>query len=284
MLTPADYRVVAAEGWRIAALPEFWTPALQRQVLNSVRAQTPARHPQTLPLSCALAGRQQVFFLKVFHRRSWAAACKDSLRQSRAVRFWRQGLALAADGFQVPLTVAVGEEQGRPLAKREFVVTEKLDGASLAQFLADRENRAAVGVKEKRAAIQRLGKLIRRLHDLGYVHGDLVASNIFLAPAPGGHLEFYLMDNDRTRSYPSWLRQNLWRRNLIQLNRLPLAGISLQDRMRFLHAYVGAAKFSAADRALARWLETRTRQRRLELDGIDPRQSFRMAMRWTADR
>jgi hypothetical protein len=86
------------------------------------------------------------------------------------------------------------------------------------------------------------------------------------------------MDNDRTRRFPIWLPQRLWRRNLVQLNRMPLPGISLQDRMRFLHAYLNAGKFSVADRKLARWLELKTRQRRKECDGVDPSVNFRRLM------
>jgi len=97
------------------------------------------------------------------------------------------------------------------------------------------------------------------------------------------HLEFYFMDNDRTRHYPSCLRQPLRKRNLIQLNRMPLRGISLQDRMRFLHAYLNVGRLSGADRQFARWLEARTRRRRKECDGADPTMSFRRLMRWAPD-
>jgi hypothetical protein len=95
--------------------------------------------------------------------------------------------------------------------------------------------------------------------------------------------EFYFMDNDRTHRYPRWLRQTLWKRNLIQLNRMPLAGISLQDRIRFMRAYLDVERLSAADRALARWLEARTRKRRKECDGADPTVSFRRLMRWAPE-
>ena len=52
------------------------------------------------------------------------------------------------------------------------------------------------------------------------------------------------MDNDRTRRYPPWLTGKLRKSNLVQLNRLPLAHITLQDRMRFSHAYLGVAKLT----------------------------------------
>jgi hypothetical protein len=89
------------------------------------------------------------------------------------------------------------------------------------------------------------------------------------------------MDNDRTRQYPLWFSQSLWKRNLIQLNRMPLPGISLQDRMRFLRAYLTRQELSRADRQFASWLEEKTRKRRQECDGVDPTVNFRRLMRWT---
>jgi hypothetical protein len=64
---------------------------------------------------------------------------------------------------------------------------------------------------------------------------------------------------------------------------LPLPGISLQDRIRFLQAYLDAGQFSLADRELARWLELKTRQRRHECDGVDPSGNFRKLMRWSPE-
>ncbi|MGH7816739.1 MAG: hypothetical protein ACREOR_05070, partial [Candidatus Binatia bacterium] len=106
---------------------------------------------------------------------------------------------------------------------------------------------------------------------------------IFVGARGTANVDFYFMDNDRTGRYPSWSRQTFWKRNLIQLNRMPLPGISLQDRMRFLRAYLDVQRLSAANRQFARWLEARTRQRRKECDGADPTISFRRLMRWRPD-
>jgi hypothetical protein len=94
--------------------------------------------------------------------------------------------------------------------------------------------------------------------------------------------QFCFMDNDRTRRYPTWMPRRLWRRNLVQLNRVPLAGISLQDRVRFFHAYVSRSELGRQDLRLARWLEQKTRQRRRECDAVDTSVSFRRLMRWDA--
>jgi len=283
MAALADYRSYSADGWRLRALPDRWNSALQNQVLIVVRAQAAARHPQTLPLSSQIDGVAKHYFLKIFHRRNVSAAAKDQLRRSRAQCFWRQGITLGNAGFRVPLTIAVGCEGGWRIAKREFVLTEKVGGAPAPIFLHCNQKAPNVSPARKWESLKQLAHLIRRFHQLGFVHGDLVASNIFVEAEGSGRLNFYFMDNDRTRRYPSWLRQSLWKRNLIQLNRLPLPDILLQDRMRFLHAYLGEERLSRGSRQLARWLEKKTRMRRRDVDGVDSDLSFRKLMRWVPE-
>ncbi len=125
--------------------------------------------------------------------------------------------------------------------------------------------------------------LVRRFHDQGFVHGDLVASNIFVSDTAKTLRVFYFMDNDRTRRYPSWMPQSLWKRNLIQLNRMPLPGITLQDRMRFFQAYLSSQNLTSGERRFAHWLERKTRRRRKECDGVDPTGDFRRLMRWSRE-
>lgn len=280
MVALADYRSIVAGEWRLLALSAEWNAELQSRALDLARAQSPARHPQTVELRAIVGGVEKEFFLKVFHRGTWLTALKDQLRRSRALNNWQQGLALSAAGFKAPLAVALAADSGWRIARREFVVSEKIVGDPLPLYLRGAFN-GAQAPRSKRENIKRLARLIQRFHHAGFVHGDLLAGNIFIAAGADDNAgEFYFMDNDRTRRYPSWSRQALWKRNLIQLNRLPLPGISLQDRMRFLHAYLNVKRLSLADRRFARWLESRTRQRRKECDGADPTVSFRQLMRW----
>lgn len=283
MPKPDDYRRVRTGDWQLFVFTDQWNANIQSQVLERVGAQAPARHPQTLELSSVVGTEVKVFYLKVFHRSTLLAAAKNLLRWRGALRFWLQGLALSAAGFNVPLTIAVGAERGWGLIKREFVLTERIEGAPVPLFLRNRLGDIAGKLTGKRRAIRELAEVVSRFHQEGFVHGDMVASNIFLSETGAGRAKFYFMDNDRTRRYPHWLAQTLWKRNLIQLNRLPLAGISLQDRMRFLHAYSNVARLSLAERRFARWLELKTRLRRQECDGADPTGSFRKLMQWAPE-
>lgn len=285
MPSAADYRPGRVGEWL------FWrlkiacdTELLDNLIANSER-QPPSKHPQTLPFAWPPQTNTKQFFLKVFHRRRGLAQIKDLLRLSKACRFWRQGLALSAAGFNVPLAVAVGEKRRWGLSERSMVLTEKITGQPAPLFLsglAYSSNNSAQ-IKMKRRAVAQLGQLVRRFHDLGFVHGDLVATNIFVAGESAAGPYFYLMDNDRTQRFPAWMTVKLRKRNLVQLNRLPLAHITLQDRMRFLHSYLGITQMAEADYRLARWLEARTRLRRKQCDGADPNIAFRSLMRWTPE-
>ena len=268
MVALVDYRSHRVGDWRLKTLRHRWTPQLQNRVLELACGQIAARHPQTLSLCCEIGSDEKFFFLKIFHRGRGLIGLKDLLRQSRATRFWRQGLALSAAGFKVPLTIAVGAQGGWAIARRMFVLTEKIDGVPAPMYLGKSFAGDRSKLAFKRDSLTELAKLLRQFHRIGFVHGDLVASNILVAASLGGGVEFYLMDNDRTRKYPIWMPQSLWKRNLIQLNRMPLPGVSLQDRMRFLHAYLNIRRLSHRERQFARWLEAKTRQRRKECDGV----------------
>ena len=285
MAALSDYQRVVAGKWRLSVLAGQWSGDLQNPVLELVDARQWARHPQTVEARLVVGGTEKFFYLKIFHRAQGFSGLKDLLRQSKAVRFWRLGIALSASGFSTPLTIAVGEQRRCRLVQRAFVLTEAIDGRSLPDFLGRWTSRRAGArtLARKWEAIRFFAALIRRFHRLGFVHGDMVASNIVVSETARDGAKFYFIDNDRTRRFPRWLPQSQWRRNLVQLNRLPLPGISLQDRMRFLHAYLSAEEFSVADRKLARWLELKTRQRRKECDGVDASVNFRKLMRWSPE-
>lgn len=279
----SDYRIVSTGKWRLALLSGRWSLDLEREVLALVDAQPWSKHPQTLAVRLRQRPTENEFYLKVFHPSNSWSAFKDVFRMSRAFRAWRQGLALSEAGFDVPLTIAAGEQRRCRFLRRAFVLTQKLDGQPAHLFLRRLIDRGEKNrLNAKRAGLRRVAGLVRRFHEQGFVHGDLVASNIFVSDTerPPG---FYFMDNDRTRRYPSWMPQSLWKRNLIQLNRMPLPGITLQDRMRFFQAYLSSPILTNGERRLAYWLERKTRRRRKECDGVDPTGDFRKLMRWSRE-
>lgn len=281
MALDARYRRLVRDGWKLKVLADRWSDELWKRVLGLIAEQTARRHPRTLPVNFDESGQLARYYLKIYYPGSRWGALKDLFRRSKGVRFLDQGAELSEAGFLTPTAVAAGEERHLGFLRRAFVLTLALDGAPLPIFLAGNGRTAAgIGLLEKRKGLQSMGRQIGRLHETGFVHGDLVPSNIFVCRTSRGDLQFYLMDNDRTRRYPGWLPQTLWRRNLVQLNRFPLPAISLQDRLRFFRAYAAARGTRGNDRRLLRWLEARTRRRRRQCDSVDAPVSFRRLMSW----
>lgn len=281
MSTELKYQEVKIGNWHLRVLPERWSDRLAARIFELIKRQVFGEHPQTMRLRFPDEEKGDPFFLKLFHPASVMATVKDYWRESKAFRSLRQGIALSRAGFLVPLAVAAGEERSCHVLRRAFILTVGVQGEPVPVFLHHRYI-AGISLKQKRTGLECLGRQIRRLHRLGFVHGDLVASNILISERADAGLEFYLMDNDRTRRYPQSFPQRLWKRNLVQLNRLPLPGISLQDRMRFFRAYSGRVDWSRANRDLLRWLERKTRARRKESEAAAAG-SFRRLMSWNRD-
>ena len=276
-----QYTELSDGEWKLRVLAEAWSEELWREVSRMIGRQPANKHPQTVRLTPAGGKAAPALFLKIFHPPAGIDAVKDICRSSKAARFLRQSVRLSAAGFFVPTVIAAGEERKGRHLKRAFVLTMEVPSEPAPLFLRNRVDApSALAWAEKRLALESLGREVRRLHDAGFVHGDLVPSNIFVDRATGGGFRFYLMDHDRTRRYPNWFGLSLRRRNLVQLNRLPLPGITLQDRIRFFRAYCGRPKWSGAERKLLFWFERKTRERRKEIDSVDSNGSFRRLMSW----
>ncbi|MGE5218529.1 MAG: lipopolysaccharide kinase InaA family protein [Chloroflexota bacterium] len=280
-----DYRWLRAVDWRLVVDPTIWDGELQKRVLALVEQQPWAKHPQTFALPFSKGGKEIDLFLKIFHSSRGGAAWKNWFRRSKALQAWRQGVVLSESGINVPMTVAAGERRRFGKLQRGFLLSRKIpaQGAPFVLRVLVESSSARERLRIKRDGLLQLATVVRHLHDSGFVHGDLVATNIFIQRQADGRMIFFFMDNDRTRCYPRWLPQSLWKRNLIQLNRLPLPGITLQDRMRFFRAYLGESKLTDAEHRLARWFEQKTRQRRKECDQVDADGNFRRLMRWSGD-
>ena len=281
MSVKGKYERVRAGKWHLTVLPAHWNRGLQERVLALAEAESAAKHPKTLRLSSPEAAEAKLY-LKIFHPPFGVAHLKTFFRRSKASRFLQQGVVLSEAGFRVPVAVAIGERRKWGLLQRAFVITLAVNGRPLSSFMLEcfAGQAPRLTFREKIVALKSLASLIRRFHDLGFVHGDLVPSNIFVSGWEDREPVFYFMDNDRTRRYPRWLPQKLWKRNLVQLNRFPLPGVSLQDRVRFLRFYGGQQSRRTADDRLLHWLEIQTRRRRKECDGVSGTIDFRKLMRW----
>jgi serine/threonine protein kinase len=279
---PPEYCKHRDGPWKLWVLRGKWSEELWHSVLELITEQPLSKHPQTVELPWPRHGGDDVrLYLKVFHADFGMRALKDLCRHSRAVRSMHQAAALRKFNFNVPFTLAAGEKREHGFLRKAFVLTLRVDGQSIPVLLKEHYLTASkLTLFDKRNGLKQLATEVRRLHELGFVHGDLLPTNILVSRTEGKVSRFFFMDNDRTRRYPKWMPQLLWRRNLVQLNRLPLPGITLQDRMRFLSHYLKLKRWGKNERRLVSWLEHKTRKRRKECDSVDASGSFRQLMRW----
>jgi serine/threonine protein kinase len=276
-----NYWVHRDGSWHLCVHREEWSPGLWAELLRQLKNSVPGHHPVTRNFRYPNQESRQEFYLKIYGSSPPLGALKDLCRDSKAFRALKQGEALSELGFHVPLAVAAGEERRFRFLRKAFLLTRLVEGSSLPIFLQNDYSMpsSASLLRQKRESLKQLALEVRRLHRLGFVHGDLVPSNILVRAVEGGIL-FFFLDNDRTRRYPVWFSRLLWKRNLVQLNRFVLPGISLQDRMRFLEFYLGEKPRRKSHRRLLRWLEKETRKRRQECDNVEAQVSFRELMRW----
>jgi hypothetical protein len=175
------------------------------------------------------------------------------------------GESLGRCGIPAPEALLVGSGGGAGV-----LVTQEVEGRGLVDALAG----AVVPVAAKRRLLRELGRAVARLHASGFVHGDLVPTNLLVAPAG-----VVFLDNDRTRRSPLlvWWQA---RRNLVQLGRFVVPGLTLADRLRVLSAYAQARGLrDGARRRLAAWLVDAITRRRSRIDGIAPEAAARAGFR-----
>jgi hypothetical protein len=230
----------AVDGWRGWIDPEAGIDPAACLAVAAAGGGRRSRHARTVELPAA-AGRLVV--------KTWPAP-----GGWRARRAFTMGEALRAAGFQTPAVVLVGERAGDGM-----LVMRHVGGEELTAVLAGLERAA------KRVLLATLGREVGRLHRAGFVHGDLVPPNVRLAEG-----RLVLLDNDRTRRSRLLVRL-AGRRNLVQLGRFVVPGVTVTDRARVLRAYARARGLGRGARhRLARWVVAKTIARRCAIDHIPP--------------
>jgi Lipopolysaccharide kinase (Kdo/WaaP) family len=211
-----------------------------------------SRHASTyqIRLGTPLSGETEVF-VKLLDAPHGLKAIRWLVMRPRAERLQAILDALAGAGFAVAPILMVGDERG---TGRTMMVTARVAGEPLPRFL-----RGAAGMLGRRRELLRaLGVEIARLHRAGFIHGDLTPYNIFVAN--GTPARFSLIDHERTaRPRLNWERRRL--RNMVQLCRFELKGMSRTDRLRIVDAYGRA--MGRAPRRLIRRVTAMLRARRL---------------------
>ena len=184
------------------------------------------------------------YFVKIHRGVGWREIFKNLLSLRAPVlgarNEWRAIERLSALGVDTMLGVAFGERGDNPATQHSFIVTEDLTPTiSLEDFSRDWA-RLPPPLALKRALIERVAQMARRMHDGGINHRDFYICHflLHLEPAPTAeNLKLSLIDLHRAQLRPHTPRR--WRdKDLAGLYFSALGiGLTRRDFLRFLRAY-----------------------------------------------
>jgi tRNA A-37 threonylcarbamoyl transferase component Bud32 len=171
---------------------------------------------------------------------------KYTFRVSRAAAEWRAGRALAAAGVPTAVPLAKAERRHFVLRDAALVVPEIPGALHLGEYVERHWGSGADAAPSRAALFDQLARIVRRMHDAGFVHHDLHGGNVLvsgLAAAPSIHV----IDLHSVRSHAVPLRAAR-RFDLFKLLHSMRACSTPAERRRLLEVYAGAGpRGSAAD-------------------------------------
>jgi rfaE bifunctional protein nucleotidyltransferase chain/domain len=135
-------------------------------------------------------------FLKRYRPKS--PTMRFFLRRSRQRREAENAMRLGEAGIPSPEVVAAGEKRRGGRVAAAFVATREIERVRpLSEVIA--APRADASRDARRRLIDALARLVRQMHDLGYVDFDLHCRNVMVREHADDDPEFFIMDSPRGR-------------------------------------------------------------------------------------
>ncbi|MGH7984871.1 MAG: lipopolysaccharide kinase InaA family protein [Candidatus Binataceae bacterium] len=240
MSTAAPSSTLECNGWRIH-LGELDTgigePAkLLTSAVMAINAPAAPHRRSRHATTYRIQGSPQVnfreMFVKILDAPTGTAWVKRLIRGSTAAHVLRITRALTSAGVATAPLLFWGHEI---IGGREFLLTRRAEGEGIFNAIDALKTGPPV---HKWALMRALGREVARLHLSGFVHGDLTPYNIFVIRDEPPR--FVFIDHERTRRNFAVGRKRRQLRNLVQLGRFAVPGLSRTDRARVLDAYAGA--------------------------------------------
>lgn len=170
---------------------------------------------------------------------------KWTLRWSRARVTMRTSWRMERAGIHcAPVVFAARKRSG--LGATDVLISSQVQGESLLSALRREDNSG-----NRAALVQRAAEAIKRLHEHGFMHGDLHPNNIILQ---GPAKDICFIDNDRTRHWAIGLPWVFRMRNLEQMA-YRLLRINEEETELFLEAYLCGVSSSRRNRSKRAVLE-----------------------------
>jgi len=197
------------------------------------------------------------------HRLStWRQWGDSLLHGSPAVRSWRGAQLLQAAGIAVPRPLAVAEQRAAGLVCESFYVSEALLSHTPLNVYWKTQQQPRPR-QQRRTFLRALAEFVRTLHAAGLYVGDLKDENVLVEEYEAQQWRFVLVDLDRVTPKGA-LNQSRRLKNLVQLERTLGRNASANDRLFFLHQYLGTPLPPRAQRhaLLEQILDLRDRKNR----------------------
>ena len=188
----------------------------------------------------ATVGKADGLVLKRFNFRKMQNLVKDLFRSSRARRAFRKAYHLELTGIPTARPVALAEQRVWGFLFRSYLLMEEISNA------LDLTTYFRKGCAPDTGLIRKAAHLIAKLHEEGFSHRDLKASNLLLAA--DGHL--YLIDLDGLE-FAGDVNAGRAEADLARLERSVAKYSTLKPRQRrlFLHTYRRARQLKRKIRA-----------------------------------
>ncbi|MDB5108592.1 MAG: Mn2+-dependent serine/threonine protein kinase [Candidatus Binatus sp.] len=201
-----------------------------------------SRHAETWRETIGHSGGLMVYFKILDSPRGWHPL-RRVFRGSRVAHVANISERLRREGIEVAEILLLGAETR---GGRELIATRRVEGTLLPRFIrTSNEPREA-----KRAMFRALGAEIARLHRAGFLHGDLTPFNIFVTAIETPHFAF--IDHERTRRTALSRLERPRLRNMVQLGRFDLQGVTNTDRMRVWSGYSAMTTWKRRRQSLRR--------------------------------
>jgi tRNA A-37 threonylcarbamoyl transferase component Bud32 len=148
------------------------------------------------------AGQAKTLFVKRFHhphvKDMIFAAHMTGQASTQAQLEWTNVGMLLQHGIETYHPVALGQETRLGIERRSFLITEEIPGTCLTDFIGQSWHQ--LSDQEREQLMASLGKLARRVHDLGLSFPDLYVWHVFLMNSQGQEQDLALIDLHRMQN------------------------------------------------------------------------------------
>jgi GT2 family glycosyltransferase/tRNA A-37 threonylcarbamoyl transferase component Bud32 len=173
-------------------------------------------------------------FLKRYNFKGVKDTLKNLFRKGRAQHSFEAALMLEKSGIDTPHVLFACEKRFCGLLMESYIATAEVNAEDLVSYVhkngSDQE------------LIKRLGRFVRRLHEMGILHVDFKGENVMI-----GHDGFLLIDLDRLIR-TVYLSLNMAAKNISYLNASFAPDLSQEKQLTFLEEYLNGNTWFAGKR------------------------------------